>query len=255
MKKIFAILSVVVLIFSMGVIGFATEKESKENYTTMVTLTESVLTKPDEDTKAQYKILTFDVEVTNNTENRMVMKDVDISIKAIAVDSIKEKETKVEWKKNDGEKSISSTETENASLICTVYTTNDVILEISVDDADSKTIREKGESAEFITILPEPTTTTTTTTTITTTEATKPTETETSTKPTETETSTTLTTATAPTESAKNNTIDSPDSPNAVAPIEDEAPNTGSNGVALTVFGALGITAIAAAMVTKKKKH
>ena len=225
----------------------ATEKESKESYTTMVTLRESVLTEPDKDTKAQYKILTFDVEVTNNTKNRMVMKDVDISIKAIAVDSIKEKETKVEWKKNDGEKSFSSTEIENASLICTVYTTNDVILEISVDGADSKTIREKDESVEFITILPEPTTITTTTTTTTTTKAieSKPTETST----TVTETSTTVTEASATV------TETSTDDYYEHAPIEDEIPATGSNGVALTVFGALGITAVAAAMVIKKKKH
>ena len=75
--------------------------------------------------------------------------------------------------------------------------------------------------------------------------------TETSTKPAETSATTTTTT----TKLTESKPMDLPDSPNTEAPIEDEIPATGSNGVALTVFGALGITAIAAAMVTKKKKH
>ena len=77
--------------------------------------------------------------------------------------------------------------------------------------------------------------------------------TETSTKPAETSTTTTTTTTT--TKLTESKPMDLHDSPNTEAPIEDEIPATGSNGVALTVFGALGITAVAAAMVTKKKKH
>ena len=64
MKKIFAILSVVVLIFSMGVIGFATEKD-KESYTVKVELVDGKKEVVDKNTGAQHKVFTFDVTVTN----------------------------------------------------------------------------------------------------------------------------------------------------------------------------------------------
>lgn len=84
------------------------------------------------------------------------------------------------------------------------------------------------------------TTVTETSTTTTTTEATKPEKTETS------------TTLTTPTESAKNNTIVYPDSPNAVAPIEDKIPNTGSTK-AIYAAAALAIAGAVALLIIKRK--
>ena len=73
--------------------------------------------------------------------------------------------------------------------------------------------------------------------------------TETSTKPAETETTTTTA---ASTESTKNNTIVFPDSPNAVAPIEDKIPNTGSTK-AIYAAAALAIAGAVALLIIKKK--
>ena len=250
MKKIFAILSVVVLILSMGVVGFATEKD-KESYTVKVELVDGKKEVVDKNTGAQHKVFTFDVTVTNNTKENMFMKNIDIEINAVDVETDEDVvyASEVKWDKDISKTVINIEDRESARLICEVPTNHEVYLKVSVDGGRSKTIEQIGESKEFTITLIEPTTITTTTTTTTTTETieSKPTETST----TVTEVSTTEETYTTETPTTVSEVYDY----DYVAPIEDEIPATGSNGVALTVFGALGITAVAAAMVTKKKRH
>ena len=270
MKKIFAILSVVVLIFSMGVIGFATEKE-KESYTVKVDLLEEpkieTINKETDEKNTNLKLgFTF----INNTDIKLPAKDIGIKLVAKSTETMKELKI-TEFKFTDEKKyktyELNLEEEKTFTAECKVATKNAIWLMVYIGDdtVDTIVIKDNNNIIKSVdevpiefTVYPNTIETTTTTTTTKAIES-KPTETSTTvteTSTTVTETSTTVTeTSTTVTETSTTVTETSTDDYYEYAPIEDEIPATGSNGVALTVFGALGITAVTAAMVIKKKKH
>lgn len=265
MKKIFAIMTIVVLIMSMGIVSFAVEKE-KENYTVKVDLLEE----PEQlvankDTDEKHTNLKLGFTFINNTNNMLPVKDVGIKLIAKSTETMKEvkisnfkfeNEKKYEIYQLNLEDEITfkancEVNTKDAVWL-TVYIGDDTVDTIVIKD-NNNVIKSVDEVPIVFTVYPNTTTTapTETSTTVTTTSTTMSTTEVTEPKPTETEVSTTEETY----DTEIPTIVSEVDDYDYVAPIEDEIPATGSNGVALTAFGALGMTAIAAMLVTKKKKY
>ena len=270
MKKIFAIIMMIVMVFSMSVTAFggfivAPKVEGTKPETVTVTvalkngctrvgkdeLLESQIIEWKDHKEIRGRIFELNFIITNDTKSVIVANDVLKGFEVSVTDATTEKTVQCWTKAKDngfGEKDLSkiaiSPDDPTKVISYKIYAiTNKSVTIEAIYGEETKDVEK---DATFV-LISEPTITTTTTTTTTpttTTEATEP-------KATETEVSTTEETYTTETPTTVSEVYDY----DYVTPIEDEIPATGSHGVALTVFGSLGITAVAAAMVTKKKKH
>lgn len=265
MKKIFAIIMMIVMVFSMSVTAFggfiaAPKVEGTKPETVTVTvalkngctpvgkdeLFESQIIEGKDHKEIRGRIFELNFIITNDTKEVIFANDVLEGFEVSVTDATTEKTVQCWTKAKDngfGEKDLSkiaiSPDDPTKVISYKIYAiTNKSVTIEAIYGEETKDVEK---DATFV-LISEPTITTTTTTT---TEATEP-------KATETEVSTTEETYATETPAIISEVYDDYYE---YAPIEDEIPATGSNGVALTVFGALGITAVAAAMVTKKKKH
>lgn len=269
MKKIFAIIMMVIMVFSMSVTAFAefipAPKEPElETVTVKVTLKDGYTSigkteeferykvevgKPDEVIKG--RIFELDFTITNNTKHIIYADEVLEGFKISVTENGTEKTvdcwTKAEdsgFGKTDLNFAINRGKDKYIVFTYKIYAITDKSVTIKAIYREEAKDVEKDATFTLIAAPVETTTVTTTSTTASTAESTESKNTEAE-VPTTEETYTTEIPA----------TVSEVDDYDYVAPIEDEIPATGSNSVALTAFGALGITAIAAAIVTKKKKH
>ena len=194
-----------------------TTKVAAGRYLVKITLISDTLETIDENTGAQHRVFKFDVEVTNKTKQNIDMKDINIEVKA--VDSNTYEPIPVihsGWKM--GETKVINAGDENVSAVwtCKIPSNHKVILKVSVNREPFQVITEKNKPASFNMKAP----------------------TEISTSVSESQISTTTTKL--------------PDSPNAVAPIEVEVPNTGSTK-AIYAAAALAIAGVVALLIIKKK--
>ena len=268
MKKIFAIIMMVVMVCSMSVTAFAefipapkVEQPKLETVTVKVALKSASEPKEFENHKVGVekpevevingRIFELNFIIANDTKEIIYANDVLEGFRISVTDTVTEKTVERWTKAKDdgfGEKDLSKiaiSPGDNPKVISyKIYAVTERSVIIKAIYGEEAEDVEKDATFTLIAAPVETTTVTTTSTTTSTTESTEPKATETE-VPIIEETYTTETPA----------TVGEVDDSDYVTPIEDEIPATGSNGVALTVFGALGITAVAAAMVTKKKKH
>lgn len=252
MKKIISLICAAVLLFSFSAVAYADYVKDSGNVTvsaklgefTPIGATDIFESHTVEGKTTTREGRTFKIIYTIKNDSDKSINDKDV-LKDFKVVIINENTEKVPTVYN--ERFISTT-----NIVINPTESKDFTYEKKVETKESVKIyiEFKGEKKDiqsddcsFSIKYKEETSTTVTETSTTTTEATKPAETE---------TSTTSTTVTTTTKSTNSNTIVFPDSPNAVAPIEDKIPNTGSTK-AIYAAAALAIAGAVALLIIKKK--
>ena len=252
MKKIISLICAAVLLFSFSAVAYADYVKDSGNVTvsaklgefTPIGATDIFESHTVEGKTTTREGRTFKIIYTIKNDSDKSINDKDV-LKDFKVVIINENTEKVPTVYN--ERFISTT-----NIVINPTESKDFTYEKKVETKESVKIyiEFKGEKKDiqsddcsFSIKYKEETSTTVTETSTTTTEATKPAETE---------TSTTSTTVTTTTESTNSNTTDYPDSPNAVVPIEDKIPNTGSTK-AIYAAAALAIAGAVALLIIKKK--
>ena len=252
MKKIISLICAAILLFSFSAVAYADYVKDSGNVTvsaklgefTPIGATDIFESHTVEGKTTTREGRTFKIIYTIKNDSDKSINDKDV-LKDFKVVIINENTEKVPTVYN--ERFISTT-----NIVINPTESKDFTYEKKVETKESVKIyiEFKGEKKDiqsddcsFSIKYKEETSTTVTETSTTTTEATKPAETE---------TSTTSTTVTTTTESTNSNTTDYPDSPNAVVPIEDKIPNTGSTK-AIYAAAALAIAGAVALLIIKKK--
>ena len=252
MKKIISLICAAVLLFSFSAVAYADYVKDSGNVTvsaklgefTPIGATDIFESHTVEGKTTTREGRTFKIIYTIKNDSDKSINDKDV-LKDFKVVIINENTEKVPTVYN--ERFISTT-----NIVINPTESKDFTYEKKVETKESVKIyiEFKGEKKDiqsddcsFSIKYKEETSTTVTETSTTTTEETKPAETE---------TSTTSTTVTTTTESTNSNTTDYPDSPNAVVPIEDKIPNTGSTK-AIYAAAALAIAGAVALLIIKKK--
>ena len=252
MKKIISLICAAILLFSFSAVAYADYVKDSGNVTvsgklgefTPIGATHIFESHTVEGKTTTREGRTFKIIYTIKNDSDKSINDKDV-LKDFKVVIINENTEKVPTVYN--ERFISTT-----NIVINPTESKDFTYEKKVETKESVKIyiEFKGEKKDiqsddcsFSIKYKEETSTTVTETSTTTTEETKPAETE---------TSTTSTTVTTTTESTNSNTTDYPDSPNAVVPIEDKIPNTGSTK-AIYAAAALAIAGAVALLIIKKK--
>ncbi len=274
MKKIFAILLAVVVALSMGVTSFAAVEAAPTDIVTVGIVLDEI-SAPKEAGKVetetdgpvtietQYRDAEFTVTITNGTKKHIMAEDfIDFSIKAIATN--REEEfgiMKQEWEKDPTADSIS--DSINAGKNWTHgynmrIKTNEYLWFVVSLKGQTKVIKNvKGDATFEFVVTPETTTTTTIPTTVTPTEPSVETTTEapttvTTTLPNESETGG-VDDELYPDVGDGNGYFDNTTTTKKPSNVESDIPNTGSGTAGMIAFGVLGVAALAALKMRKKK--